>query len=130
MILTASHPHFHGFTHLRYLCTCGTLNFNVRAKKVLQYVFFTFFETFLCTYRDVFLMSPECIPMVFSHSRQFWCTKSLYSVAKHSCPNIFLSHINLFAWVFVQFVFSWAFNIYAQMRHFPAILDIKHQIYT
>ena len=130
MILTASHSHFYCFTHLRYLFASGTLNFNDQAKKVLHYVFFTCFETFLCTYEDVFLMSPKCIPMVFSHSGQFWCTKSLYSVTKHGCPNIFLSHIKLFAWVFVQCVFLWAFNIYAQMTHFSSILDIKHQIYT
>ena len=129
MILTGSHSVLYCFTHLPYLFTSATLNFNDQAKKLRHYVFFTHFETFLCTYHYVFLMSPECIPMVFSRSRQFWCTKPFYSVTKHGCPNIFLSHIKLFAWVFVQCVFSWAFNIYAQMTHFSSILDITHQIY-
>ena len=130
MILTSRHSHLYWFIHLRYSFTSGTLSFNDQAKKVLHYVFFTRFETFLCTYHGVFLMSPECITMVFSHSRQFWCAKSFFSVSKHGCPNIFLSHLKLFAWVFVQSVFSRAFNIYAQMTHFSSILDIRHQIYT
>ena len=130
MILTSRHSHLYWFIHLRYSFTSGTLSFNDQAKKVLHYVFFTCFETFLCTYDNVFLMSPECIPMVFSYSRQFWCTKSLYSITKHGCPNIFLSHIKLLAWVFVWCVFSWDFNICDQMVHFSANLDIKHQYYT
>ena len=101
-----------------------------RQRKVLHLVFFTRFETFMCTYHSVFLMSPECIPMVFPHSRQFWCIKSLYSVTKIGCPKIFLSHKKLFARVFVRRVFSWAFSISDQIVHFSAILDIKHQIYT
>ena len=71
-----------------------------RQKKVLYNVFSTCFETFLCPYHYVFRISPERIPMVFSRSRQFWCTKSFYSATYHVCPNIFLGDTKQFAWVF------------------------------
>ena len=100
-----------------------------RQKKVLHNIFFTRFETFLPPYQGVFLMSPECILMVFPCSRQFWCIKSLYSATKHGCPNIFISDIKQFSWVLVRYVISWGCNLCDQILHFSANLDIKHQFY-
>ena len=131
MILTCSHSHFYCFTHLRYSFFSGTLNLNDQAKKkVLHNLFFSSFDTFLCPHQGVFLMSPECILMVFPNSRQFWCTKFLYSATKHSCPNVFISDIKQFSWVLVRYVISWRCNLCDQMLHFSANLDIKHQFYT